>query len=482
MRVVTTVLLTAGSVLLTNCSDAPKTAVPATVVRKNPVVIYVVDTLRADRLGILGYPGGKAPNLDALAKESVVFERAYAAAPWTLPSMTSVITSTPLCAHGVADAKKTLSPKLNTIAEQLKAKGYRTGALYNNFHVGAISGLDRSYDVSKYRPEQDDNALPDIKAYLDTVGSDPFLMYVHTREVHHPFATPYEFTKPFGHIPPEEKEGYLQLHLSYRMLKFADSSSDRPLGTTDNTDLQNRLKARLETIRPLMSRMYDASVYYADDNLGKVIAELKARKLWDDTLFIFLADHGEELGEHGGWFHDQSVYEELVHVPFMIKFPQSEFAGRRIADRVSLLDVKPTLYAALGQAGLCDQCRGLDLLPLLQGAAVPRTPGSDAVSLRANFTTYYKPLKQAKGDTNLAMRRDNWKVIWNEEPETVELYNLATDPGELQNRSASEPELSRELRDEAVGWLETCRASAPGVEIRELDDRAKQQLRSMGYF
>lgn len=486
MRAITT-LLAAGCAVLAACGRAPEDK-PATTVSERPagdtpVIIYLIDTLRADRVSLYGYPGAKTPTFDALAKESVVFDKAYAAAPWTLPSITSMLTSTYACEHGVVQGKRRLGDKLDTLPQRLKARDYTTASFFNNFFAGPIAGLDRGYDISEMRDDEADDPSPAVAKFLDGVKSDRFFLYVHTMEPHHPFYTPYEYTKPFGHFDVDKKENYLSLYFIYRSQKFLDSSADRPPGTTDNSKQMETLHQGLSRIQPMISTMYDASVHYADANLAKVIADLKRRGLWEKSLFIVMADHGEEMDDHGSWFHDQSLYEELLHVPLLVKFPGGAHAGTRIADRVSLVDLRPTILDYLGDTDGCAQCRGESLLPLLDGKKLERTIATDAPGVRLNETGYYRPEKEKRGDVNVALRTGSLKGIWNEGPETMELYDLAKDPGEQANLAASDPEKATELRDEAVSWLEQCRASAAGaIEVKELDERAKEQLRAIGYF
>lgn len=473
--------------MLAGCGPAPEKAAAAAPLRAGtsdtPVIIYLIDTLRADRLSLYGYPGARTPAFDALAKESVVFDRAYSAAPWTLPSITSMLTSTYPCEHGVVQSLRKLGPKLDTLPERLQGRGYKTAAFFNNYFAGPTSGLDRGYDLSQMRPGIQDDPTTEVFPWLDTVGTDKFFLYIHTMEPHHPFYTPYEYTRPFGHFDVVQKENYLSLYFIYRAQKFLDYSKGLAPGTTDNSPQMARLSQGLSKLKPMISTLYDASVHYADANLGRVVADLKRRGLWEKSLFIVLADHGEELDDHDNWFHDQSVYDELLHVPLLIKFPGGARAGTRIADRVSLVDLRPTLLDYLGDADGCQQCRGSSLLPLLEGQPLARTIATDAPGVRLNESGYYKLEKEARGDVNVALRSGSLKGIWNEGPETVELYDLAKDPGERANLATADPEKAQELRDEAISWLEQCRASAAGaIEVKELDERTKQQLRAIGYF
>lgn len=448
-----------------------------------PVVVYLIDTLRADRLGLYGYTGDTSPVLDALARESVVFEQAHGAAPWTLPSVASLLTSTYACEHGVVRYRQQLSPALPTLAERLGAAGYATGAYYGNVHAGAVARLNRGYDVAEERKSAENDRSGDVRGFLETHGDGPFFLYLHTMEPHEPFAVPARYLAEFGHVSVEDREDYRAIWHRYNELKSADWAARLPLGTTDNTAIQLEVFRYLRDHRDQVSRLYDASVRNADDNLGRVIAELKAAGAWDKVLFVVVADHGEELGEHGGWFHDQSVYQELIHVPLLVRFPGGAHGGRRVREPVSLVDVAPTVLDAAGLGERCAECRGRSLLPLATGTGAPVPAGDLVPALRINEIMYFKPFRALRGDVNVVVRRDRWKGIWNADPGTLELYDLAADPGETRDLAGSNPALAGELRESASRWLAACReATVPPDETKELDERTRERLRAIGYL
>ena len=181
---------------------------PAPADVRVPIILYLVDTLRADRLGLYGYAErSTSPNLDALVDESVVFDAAYAPAPWTLPSVASIVTSTFSCEHGLVDGRTKLSESIKTLAELLGTVGYDTGAYYSSAWAGPGWGLDRGYAVSENREYQRLGEFlsnidwpKDTAAFLDRVGQQPFFLYIHTIAPHDPWSAPPEALKRFGHI------------------------------------------------------------------------------------------------------------------------------------------------------------------------------------------------------------------------------------------------------------------------------------------
>jgi arylsulfatase A-like enzyme len=233
------------------------------------------------------------------------------------------------------------------------------------------------------------------------------------------------------------------------------------------------------------NELYDAAVRKADDRMGSVIDALKQRGEWDNTLFILLSDHGEEMYDHGGWSHDQSVYEEMVRVPLIVKFPRNQYAGTRVREVVSLVDVMPTVLDVIGQADRPTEARGASLRPLIERPG--RQPAGAMVvpSMRHNVMSTYPYWQERIGDLNVVVRQDEWKAIWNVEKTSTELYDLSTDPHEQHNVAAEHPERAEAMRQAAEQWHAACdnRAAAlPNVQANELDEETIRRLRTLGYM
>lgn len=444
-----------------------------------PVFIYLVDTLRADHLQPYGYARPTSPRLQALATEGVVFEHAYSAAPWTLPSVASLVTSTYVCEHGVVAPELKLDPAIRTLAERMKSMGYATGAYYGNFLAGPWSGLDRGYDVSEWKND-DDVHEDETRAFLDRVGAVTPFLYLHTMEPHQPYLADYRYIQEFGHVSIDRKVTIDDHWQTFARMKRVGPTKRNPQGAVDATAQLTGILASLDRMRDSYEVLYDAAVRQADDNLRAVIDVLKARNLWDTALFIAVADHGEEFGEHGIWFHEESMYEAVTHVPLVIHFPGGEHAGKRVSETVSLVDVAPTILDYLGRPELCEDCRGMSLMGLVRGE-----PGRGdrplVTGLRMNAGTYYRPVRARRGDVNVVIRAGTMKGIWNEEPRTFELYDLAADAAERNDLAAGEPSTARKLQAGAAEWLRDCRAALKAPEEIQLDERAQERLRSLGY-
>jgi arylsulfatase A-like enzyme len=446
------------------------------------IVIFLIDTLRTDRLGVYGYQRRPtSPRIDELAREAVVFERAVAPAPWTLPTVVSLFTSTYPCEHGTLDDRDMLSKRLRPLPERLHRLRYTTLGLYGNPYAGPSFALDRGYDVLN---KSWNNEGGTVGKLLDDFPGTPFFLYIHNMEPHDPYVNAPEQLDGFDEIPGAVRQQIEEHYKAYRPLTHVDFDAKQPLGTTDNTGEQDRHMAALTALHKEYNELYDGSVWKADSHLGSVVDELKRRGLWENTLFIVLSDHGEELNEHGGWLHDQSVYEELIHVPLIVRFPRGRYGGQRIDALVSLIDVLPTIFDFLDEPRATSGARGRSLMPLIRGDAPVAEEDFQILSMRINTKKYYRPGKELRGDVNLVVRRGDWKGIWNVEPRTLELYNLADDPGEQNDVSTVNEQMALVMKLFAREYYEECtkHAAPPLRRETELDQETRQDLKSLGYL
>lgn len=445
-----------------------------------PVIIYLVDTLRADRLSIYGYPVNTSPNLEAIAAESVIFERAYAPAPWTLPSVASLITSTFVCEHGLVTERKKLNSSIKTLAQHLNDIGYFTGGFYNNLYVGPLSGLDRGYEYFETRTNE---RAEDVRDFLNRAADRPFLFYLHSVEPHDPDRVPYAFIQKFGSVDLETRQAYHEALQHYNRLRTVDWVARQPPGTTDNSNEQAEAFGDIAAFREPVQILYNAAVLYADDNLGDVVDILKQTGVWNKAVFIFLSDHGDEFAERGGWGHDQSVYDELMRVPLIVHFPNHEFAGQRVSEAVSLVDVMPTIFDYLRVPELCEHCRGDSLLPLLRQPTGREDSAPRVFAQRINEKRYNRESTQRHGDVNVVIQKDHWKAIWNDEVPSLELYDLRSDPSEQFDLSSAHPAVALSLEQHAAAWLRECETQRRNPqEIYGPDQETIKQLRALGYF
>ena len=397
------------------------------------VLLISVDTLRQDHLGCYGYEIVKSPNIDRLSEGGYTFDDALASVPLTLPSHSSALTGLYPISHGVRDNTKfRLALEFETLAEVLSGRGYMTGGFVGSFVLDSRYGLDQGFDFYEddmSRGSQgSDFMFPERTADLVNAAAmkwfedveEPYFAFVHYYDPH----TPYE--------PPG---------------RLAVTYADRP---------------------------YDGEIEFADTEMGKLLAYLEERGLLDNTLIVFMSDHGEGLGEHSEDAHGVLVYESTLKVPLIIHMPEGAGPGglmgapARIPDTVRLIDIFPTVLDILG----IDARSGLDgrsLVPLMKGHSLP-PEATYFESLYAYFAYRWSPLK--------GVRLNQWKYIL---APREELYNVEQDPGELRNHIDAEQEIAGQM-SVALGRMlerEVAPEEASGVSLNA-DEIAR--LRALGYI
>jgi arylsulfatase A-like enzyme len=286
------------------------------------VVVYLVDTLRADHLSLYGYERDTSLELERFARDAVVFDQAIAPSSWTKPSVASLFTSLLPAQHRCVQFYTPLDRSFVTFAEMLQERGYGTGAVVTNELVLAREAhYDQGFEYFA-RPPEPQSAREVVDAALEYLTSRrglPTLLYLHTMDPHWPYAPPPPFDRRY---PPPPAPG---------------RAAAGPYDYEEPLDL-DRIVAQ-----------YDGEVAYGDGEFGRFVRELEAQGLYERSLIVFLSDHGEEFLDHGDWMHGHTLFEELVRVPLVVKYPGNRHAGRRVARQVLLVDVLPTILAGRGR-------------------------------------------------------------------------------------------------------------------------------------
>lgn len=391
-----------------------------------PIILISVDTLRSDRLPAYGYGKVKTPALDALRRESVLFERAYSHVPLTLPSHATILSGQLPGEHGVRDNSGYLFDAKRTpyLPKILKEAGYKTGAAVSTFVLRAETGLADGFDF--YEADIDVRATESLgnsqrsgretsRAALDwvkSVSSEPFFLFFHIYEPHTPYAPEAAFA---GYADP-----------------------------------------------------YDGEVATADAIVGELLDGLKAQGVYDKAIVLLLSDHGEGLRDHGEQEHGIFLYREALQVPLMLKLPQGERSGSTVKAPAQLLDVFPTLLQLAGlsvpeaPAAMKDKPVGVSLLSLDAAGAPQRTVFAE---------TFYPRLHFGWSELFSAVRGGSHYI---DAPEP-ELYDLAADPAERTNVLTRERRTLGELRKAVAG------ARVPLAAPSAVDAETAAKLAALGY-
>jgi len=416
------------------------------------VILLVMDATRADYLSVYGHPNRTSAAIDRIASQGVRFDQCIAAASWTLPSMASFFTGLHTRHHNVTSRNLVLRPSYTTLAEKFRDAGYRTRGISCNVWVGDFSGLEQGFEdtVAIWR---DTNALSiDAGAasanraalqWIDSLSSkDPFFLYIHYMEPHFPYRPPQPFDRLFTN--PGTSAAVLE--------KVRCWKSPRELGFI--------LKEPSCSIQPaelkVLQAQYEGEIAYLDQKIGELTTELSRRDLLDGLILIITADHGEHVGDHHLLDHKMSVYDAVIRVPLIIRYPPRIQPGTTIRRQVQTIDLFPTLSTF---CGLVDT--ETDGIPLI----FKENPDLPA---RTTFTEFARPLlfidviernfplaDYSPIDRSLlAVRTERYKLIRASDGRH-ELFDLRADPREERNLFGQLPEEAGRLMKEAERFLES---------------------------
>ncbi len=424
--------------LLTACVSVAYSKPPANPQHPN-IVLITLDTTRADRMGFLGSDRGLTPNLDSLAREGVVFSRAYAQVPLTTPSHAVILTGTYPEFNNVNYMGDPLGKTLPFLPDILRRNGYRTAAFVgalvldpSKLAPGFARGFEM-YDAGYHRRRGNEDRYHSlerrgedvVKRALDWLSkrpAGPFLLWVHLYDPHDPYS------------PPE------------------------PFKTRYNAD------------------PYDGEIAYTDSVVGKLLAGLKTRGLFDNSLLAVMADHGEAFGEHGERHHGIFLYDETIHVPLIFKLP-GRAAPRTIQDRVGLVDVAPTIL----------RVAHLPVPPVMQGKSLLQHMKSEQPGV-ANPPTYPEVQRPVYSESAYGHLSFGWstlrawrtgKYLYVEAP-SRELYDQSADLPAANNLASQSKAVADTAAAQIAEFVRMIRGSAE--ERTELSPEQEENLHALGYF
>lgn len=455
--------------------------------RPKNILLICLDTLRADHLGGYGYPRSTSPWLDRLARDSVQFVSATAQGAKTLPSHMSLFTGLLPSVHQIIDETDQLSVGWPMWVDDVRSMGYHSAAFTEDAFVSAVFGF--SYGFDRYHDGtfhllaggEDLDRGGDVRTtfgrgvdFLKAGATSPWLLFMHTYEPHSPYCPESEYR---GMFADPSYSGPVSSCVQDRFLKEIHGRQQRSeFGEVDLAQVVGR---------------YDEEIRFTDAEVSMFLAELEGSGEWDDTLTVLFSDHGEDFGDHRDiGRHGHQVYESVVHVPLLVRWPNGGIEPRVIDTPVMLMDVGPTVLELLGETP-SDLIQGRSLVPLLRG---DQWPGPDAV-FAENRSVYQR----------IAVRDGDWKMIlnlgWNREkvdPERVspghrvafgstdpvELYNLAEDPAERNNIAAAQSQVVARLRDRIGALTESSqriREQGPDKGTASPGGNIDKMLAELGY-
>lgn len=394
------------------------------------LLLISVDTLRADRLGCYGYERPSSPEIDRLAAAGVQFDSAQSSSSWTLPGIASILTGLNTSAHGCWNDDSSLAPGFETLTEQLRAQDFRTAAVVSHVFLGRRFGFAQGFEdydeelvldrrqshLSISSPEVTRRAAAFLEESADS--SQRFFLWAHYFDPHHRYQAHSEYAANFG----------------------AERASD----------------------------LYDGEVAFTSRAIGQLLDRLDELGLSASTAVIFVSDHGEEFGEHGGQMHRRTLFREVLRVPLLIRAPG--WSARRVQSVVSVIDIFPTALELLSLPPLAG-VEGRSLVPLMSGEDARREPA-------------LAELRTSAGRLEALVAGD-YKLIANRSTGQLALYDRSKDLSEQLDLAESLPDLVQaldsELRQLVRQSMQTAEHVDPAAPL-ELDDVDRAGLSDLGYL
>ncbi len=403
---------------LSGCDDKAEPSTPRQKARPTArnVVLIVVDTLRADKLGCYGNSLGLTPKIDKLAEEGFRFDFAYAHAPWTLPSTASLLTSAYPQQHGAGgsngefDKFTGINKDVRTLAECFWSQGYDTAAIVNVLFLAPKFGLNRGFDTYDFQQqgasqandrkatEVTDWAINWMKEHGKSKDGRPFFLLVHYFDPHLQYDPPEKFRQKYA-LPEDKTADPTLFGSAADMLKF------RAGGIPVDQIPLKRLEA-----------LYNGEIAYTDEEIGRLLGEMKKMSLDENTVVVLTSDHGEEFFDHGGYEHGHTLYDEMIRVPLIIRSKGDLKPGFSVRN-VGHIDVAPTL-CSLADVAPESIFQGRDLVTLMRESKLEK---DEPVFSQGNMW----------GGMLRAYRDGRFKLI--KRPVARELYNILGDPMEKKN-------------------------------------------------
>lgn len=512
---------------------------------KPNIVLIVMDAVRAQNTSLYGYERETTPNLKEISKSCVLYKNAISASYWTLPSTASLFTGTYVSKHGLISMYDVLDSRFMTMAEILRKEGYRTIGLCRNPFISGLTGLDRGFEIfydyqqklirsivyhllhaispwprritdkraktsmkarvraspgaARKKPsvfrllarsKYIQNILWSIEGYFDKsaaylnqrgkelmrkVRKEPFFLYIHYDEAHTPYIMPRKFRDKFSPVPLKRKP----LHVNQDHRKYY--SGEVKMGKSDFQILQI---------------LYDGGINYLDMKIYEIFLLLEKQELLDNTMVIITSDHGDSIGEHGIIFHTLCLYDTLIKIPLLIKYPAELDLHGTENQVVQNVDIFPTIIDIVGATNesLLSQIEGNSLITCNGHLRIKNRTDDYAISELLNpfYSAWLKRTKEVLKEYDrqlISMRTEKEKYIYATNG-NHEFYDLENDPEETNNLIDSKDPAIEELREKLKPWLARFHDSRERIQLKisqegaktEFETEIKQRLKDLGYL
>jgi len=439
------------SLWLTGCTKKKRT-------KKPNIILVVIDTLRADHLGCCGYRRNITPNIDSLAADSLLFKNAISPAPWTTPAVAALLTSQYPSVMGMFENVVPINKRFTLFSEVLKQQNYSTYGIISHALLSARLGFERGFDVFDEinalghegisSPQITDKAI----SFLKNKHQQPFFLFAHYFDPHYNYC----------------------LHPEYNYYKDYNGKLKSNHSILELWEI--RQKFSKDDIEFLLA-LYDSEIAFTDEYIGRVFGELKKQDLYDNSIIIVTADHGEEFMERGWLGHTITLYQEMLRVPLIMKMPGCK--PQVIDPSVGLINVIPTIYRYMD----------LQVDHKLEGSPLLLDSGK-SITAGPIFSETFNPQVHQPGRIQpIALRSivlGSRKLIYNQVKDSIEIYDFSSDPYEQNNLSAQKNLENDRLKKLLASWIKYAakkRKPTPIPDETELFTPEQiEQLKSLGYL
>lgn len=439
--------------------------------KSNNVILISLDTLRAEHLGCYGYKKETSPNLDKFVDDSVIFLNCFSTAPSTLRAHMSLMTALNPIGHQVYTQLDKLNPQILTLADILRVNGYLCAAFTGGARVSTAFGFSKGFDhyhenrspwLQKDTPEQ---LLKKSLQWLERNRNKKFFLFLHTYQPH----DPYWNDSAYGQFFLDKNDKWKRIEL-FKYLSKIESLLPFSLIPLPEEERNN------------LVALYDGEIRYTDECLIKpLIIRLKKLELYNNTMIIITSDHGEEFYEHGMWMHGGQLYNELIKIPLIIKFPKSKYKGKRVKKNVRIIDILPTVLKELNIDYSILNFDGKDLFPLIQERKDAERICYAEIPIKGNLGKISVIYKNYKLILNRIIHKDKFKD--QAPPEELELYNLKVDPMEKNNLANEDKQMVKYLLEKIEQYShQEKRIKFKRTEKPIIDKELEERLKALGYI
>ena len=434
---------------------------------KPNIILVIADALRWDHLGYYGNSRNTSPNIDRIAREGIIFNRAYAQGNWTLASTVTLFTSLYPTSHNVFSKKRVIAKESKTLIENLKVAGYRTAGFSKNHFFWGNFGFHRGFDcfyfgqnnfICKLWPSvisailrrlfmpTDENLTRQALSWIKSNKSHRFFIYLHYMATHVPYRIP---------------KAYEEIYVKEQIPDRVDFPHKR---------YHPNVKINPGQKKNLIDR-YDGAIRFVDDQIGKLLDILQSLDLKEDTLLIITGDHGEAFGEHDDWTHGHTLYQETIRIPLIVWYPKMGCNQMRSNELAGLIDIKPTILNIVG-IRQSEIYQGENLI-----SQITKEDG-----LYQQKGSREEIFSEGKRGLRCIITSTNWKLISNKAKGKIELYNLEQDPEEKHNVFNLYPEIAKNLQGRLASKFEEFEKQALRPGKASISAQTMRELKSLGYI